>query len=77
MIIVLWILWVIACFYIIRVDIARVWDIKMCYISLEEGHVEWYLKWNIINAILNPRHFDKWTTAQWVAYQKKIVKEKV
>jgi len=79
MIVILWIfvgLGAVLCFYNIRTHIANVWNNEMCDIALQEkGPSIWYQNWDIIDAILNPRHFNKWTTAQWVAYQKKIVKE--
>jgi hypothetical protein len=33
--------------------------------------IRFYEKWNFYNAILNPRHWNKWTSSQWIAYQKK------
>lgn len=57
----------------IRSLFAFIWIIRMSNVAeTTDGLAEWYVKWNAVNAILNPRHWLKWTTWQWVKYQKHV-----
>lgn len=73
-------------FFIVRSFLALAWNhglsqmaldaVSKCKSSDEMDKAERiFLDWDCMGAILNPVHFDKWTTAQWYAYQKKQIEK--
>jgi hypothetical protein len=60
-------------FMLIRSIIAIYWTNGLCNIALGiDGPTLWYARWDIIDAIINPLHYTKWTTKQWAEY---LIKE--
>lgn len=62
---------IVGCFFILRCLFALVWNHEMANIARKENNFGyWYRNWEPVTAIYNPKHWLKWTTGQWVKYQK-------
>jgi hypothetical protein len=60
-------------FILIRSIIAGYWNEGLCDIALGiGGPTPWHAEWDIVDAIINPLHYSKWTTKQWAKY---LIKE--
>lgn len=62
----------------VRCWFALGWTMEMASYArkgVDKGNfdIRWFEEWNAILAIFSPLHWDKWTSAQWIKYQKEHV----
>lgn len=62
-------------FMLFRCHCAGKWINDLYEIAIrEKGRSEWYLTWDVDKAIRSPKHWNKWTSPQWLDYLKKLDK---
>lgn len=68
--IILQILLLIGLFLLIRSMLALKWNEYLADMALidYDTYFPIYKQWDIIVAITNPKHYDKWTSKQWINY---------
>jgi len=70
------------CFILTRSFLAFSWNNNLAQWAREEVYKaktpeevilagDTFITWNIISAIINPLHFNKWTSRLWYEYQKR------